>query len=97
MAIKYIQDVFPKTYYGHEEEYSYFDGTKIINIDRVKDIPNDYYGWMGVPVTFLDFYNKSICPFRIFSLLRLKVGGGVQICALFNTTYDRGGMERSYE
>ena len=30
----------------------------MINIDRIKDIPGDYMGLIGVPITFLDSYNK---------------------------------------
>ena len=31
----------------------------VINIDKVKDIPADYPGLMGVPITFLDKYNPA--------------------------------------
>ena len=31
----------------------------VINVDRVKDIPTDYAGMMGVPITFLDKYNPA--------------------------------------
>lgn len=31
-----------------------FDGTRIINCDRVEDMPADWDGLMGVPLTFLD-------------------------------------------
>lgn len=30
-----------------------------INVDRVADIPADYPGPMGVPITFLDHYNAD--------------------------------------
>ena len=40
-----------------EREYKKFDNTDIINIDKTKDIPVDYTGLMGVPVTFLDKWN----------------------------------------
>ena len=30
-----------------------------ININRVKDIPKDYFGIMGVPISFLDKYNPT--------------------------------------
>lgn len=41
-----------------KEEYPRYDEYDAINVDRVKDIPMDYEGVMGVPVTFLDKY----CP-----------------------------------
>lgn len=30
-----------------------------ININRIKDIPDDYYGSMGVPVTIMDYWNEN--------------------------------------
>lgn len=41
-----------------EGEYKKFDNYDAINIDRIKDIPGDYMGLMGVPITFIDSYNK---------------------------------------
>ena len=32
---------------------------KAINIDRLENIPKDYFGWMGVPITFLDKFNRD--------------------------------------
>ena len=41
------------------EDYKRFnERPDIINIDRISDIPSDYDGLMGVPITFLDSYNK---------------------------------------
>ena len=40
------------------EEYPKYDNYDAINVDKVKDIPCDYDGVMGVPITFLDKY----CP-----------------------------------
>ena len=42
------------------EEYPVFDELpNIINVDKVKDIPTDYDGMIGVPITFLDKYNPE--------------------------------------
>lgn len=41
------------------EEYPQFDNYDAINVDRVSDIPMDYEGVMGVPITFLDKYNPD--------------------------------------
>ncbi len=41
------------------EEYLNYDNYKAINIDKVSDIPMDYKGIMGVPITFLDKYNPD--------------------------------------
>lgn len=39
------------------EEYPKYENYDAINVDRVSDIPCDYEGAMGVPITFLDKYN----------------------------------------
>ena len=46
-----------KTY--NEEEYPKYDHYDGINVDKTKDIPMDYKGNMGVPITFLDKYNPE--------------------------------------
>ena len=40
------------------EEYPKYENFDAINVDKVADIPMDYDGIMGVPITFLDKY----CP-----------------------------------
>lgn len=42
-----------------EERYPHYDNYAAINVDRVADIPVDYKGVMGVPITFLDKYNPD--------------------------------------
>lgn len=37
-----------------KSKYLFFDNYAALNVDRVKDIPKDYKGVMGVPITFLD-------------------------------------------
>lgn len=46
-----------KTY--SPEKYPKYDNYDAINVDRVADIPKDYYGVMGVPITFLNKYNPN--------------------------------------
>ena len=41
------------------EDYPRFDNYDAINVDKTSDIPCDYYGVMGVPITFLDKYNPD--------------------------------------
>ena len=41
------------------EEYPRYDNYNAINVDRTADIPEDYDGEMGVPITFLDKYNPD--------------------------------------
>lgn len=48
------------------EEYPKYENFDAINIDKTKDIPMDYSGFMGVPITFLDKYNPD--QFEIIGL-----------------------------
>lgn len=41
------------------EEYPKYDNYDAINVDKTADIPADYNGAMGVPITFLDKYNPE--------------------------------------
>ena len=41
------------------EEFPKYDNYDAINIDKTKDIPMDYDGIMGVPITFLDKFNPN--------------------------------------
>jgi len=45
---KYIPEEFPK-----------YDNYNAINVNKTKEIPMDYDGYMGVPITFLDKYNPE--------------------------------------
>lgn len=42
-----------------KEEYPKYDDYNAINVNRYIDIPMDYKGVMGVPVTFVDKYNPG--------------------------------------
>jgi hypothetical protein len=46
-----------KTY--SPQEYPKYDNYDAINVDATADIPRDYAGAMGVPITFLDKYNPE--------------------------------------
>ena len=41
------------------EEYPKYDNYNAINVNKVAEIPLDYAGIMGVPITFLDKYNPE--------------------------------------
>lgn len=41
------------------EEYPKYDNYDAINVNKVADIPCDYEGVIGVPITFLDKYNPD--------------------------------------
>ena len=53
------------------EKYPKYDNYDAINVDKVADIPCDYPGVMGVPLTFMDKY----CPEQ-FEIVGLAKRGG---------------------
>lgn len=61
---------FHKTY--NSQVYHKYENFDAINVDKVTDIPGDYEGVMGVPVTFLDKYNEE--QFEIIGLGISKSG-----------------------
>ena len=42
-----------------EDEYPTYDNYDAIHIRKVAEIPDDYYGVMGVPITFMDKYSPD--------------------------------------
>jgi len=48
-----------KKYVGNEDEYPLYDNYDGINVNRTIDIPQDYNGVMGVPITFLHKFNPD--------------------------------------
>ena len=51
-----------------EEEYPTYINYDAINVDKIADIPMDYAGNMGVPITFLDKFNPD--QFEIVGLAK---------------------------
>lgn len=49
---------YTKTY--NETDYPKYDNYDAIHVSKSKDIPIDYYGQMGVPVTFIDKHNPDV-------------------------------------
>ena len=41
------------------EEYPIYDNYDAINVNKYSEIPVDYEGVMGVPITFMDYYNPD--------------------------------------
>lgn len=58
-----------KKYFGNEDEYPKYDNYDAININKTKDIPSDYKGVMGVPITFLHKFNPEQ-----FELIKFRKG-----------------------
>ena len=58
-----------KVYNGNEEAYPVYDNCNGINVNKTKDIPKDYNGLMGVPITFLHRHNPDQ-----FEIVRFRKG-----------------------
>jgi hypothetical protein len=58
-----------KKYVGNESDYPKYDNFDAINIDKTQDIPMDYSGFMGVPITFLHKFNPEQ-----FELIKFRKG-----------------------
>ena len=58
----------------NEAEYPKYDNYDAINVDRVKEIPMDYAGYMGVPISFIRKYNPE--QFEILGITGLKGESG---------------------
>jgi len=59
--------ILVKKYGGNEKDYPKYDNYDAIEVDKIANIPKDYDGVMGVPVTFLVDYNPD--QFEIIGLI----------------------------
>ena len=68
-----------KTYLGNESKYPIYDNYDAINVNKTTEIPYDYAGVIGVPITFLHKFNPE--QFEIIKFRKgnddkdLSVGG----------------------
>ena len=60
-----------------KQEYPKFVNYDAINVDKVRDIPVDYDGVMGVPITFLDKHNPD--QFEIIDCNDIRTNSQVSI------------------
>lgn len=51
--------ILVKRYHGNEAAYPHYDNYDAIEVSKTQDIPMDYGGAMGVPITFLTKYNPD--------------------------------------
>lgn len=56
---RHIDIPLTKVYKDNEDKYPKYDNCNGINVNRTQDIPKDYPGLMGVPITFLHKYNPE--------------------------------------
>ena len=83
--------ILVKKYAGHEDEYPKYDNYDAIEVSKVADIPLDYDGVMGVPITFLDKYSPDQ-----FEIVGMAAGNTRATGFYFDVPYkphpeDRGG------
>ena len=60
------------------EEYRKYENMDAINVDKTSDIPMDYDGIMGVPITFMDKYNPTQFEIIGLGIANLGLECGVQ-------------------
>ena len=59
------------------EQYSHYDNYDAIEVDKTKEIPMDWGGIMGVPITFLDKHNPD--QFEIVGITKTWFGAATKI------------------
>ena len=70
------------------EEYPKYENYDAINVDKTSDIPQDYNGVIGVPITFLDKYNPEQ-----FEIVALGIVGSCDFtCEKRMEILDKNGM-----
>jgi len=83
------------TCHYNPDEYPRYENYDVIDVGRTKNIPIDYDGIMGVPITFLDKYNPN--QFEIVMLANGNARTNVPSKTLTKVNYrphseDRGGV-----
>ena len=51
--------VLTASYYANPDAYPHYDNYDGINVNRLTQIPKDYEGAMGVPITIINYYNPE--------------------------------------
>lgn len=59
LSIKKREEILISTETYTPEKYPKYENFDAINVNKTVDIPKDYDGMMGVPITFLNQYNPS--------------------------------------
>ena len=72
-----------RRYKGNEDKYPKYDNYDVIEVSKVADIPYDYEGVMGVPVTFLEKYNPN--QFEILGIANSARWIGYECLTLINS------------
>jgi hypothetical protein len=72
LAVQRHKEIIPLHKKYIPEKYPHYENYDAINVDTVIDIPCDYNGAIGVPVTFLDKYNPEQ-----FEIIALGITGSI--------------------
>ena len=73
------------------EEYPKYDNYDAINVDKISEIPCDYNGVMGVPITFMDKYNPEQFEIVGMAAVNSRAPGFYYNVCYHPHTEDRGG------
>lgn len=71
------------------EKYPQYDNYEAINIDKISLIPKDYYGVMGVPISYLAKHNS-----KQFILLGLAAGNSKKHKLYYTVPYNPSPLDR---
>lgn len=85
-------------YAQHETKYPMYDNLEAIEVGRTRDIPADWHGLMGVPITFLHKHNPK--QFQIVRFRKGDDGRDLRIdgkCPYFRIVIRRADIQRSPE
>lgn len=66
-----------------KEKYRRYDNYDAIEVSKVADIPMDYYGVMGVPITYIRYHGGTD-----FNIVGIASHGGDSKYDLFKPTID---------
>ncbi len=80
--LKTPQVILTKRYFGNEAEYPKYDNYDGINVNKTQDIPLDFKGVMGVPITFLHKFNPDQ-----FEIIKFRKGNDDKIGRVMDKLY----------
>ncbi len=86
--IKTKEIILSASYYDNPENYPKYVNYDAIEVGTVADIPEDYYGEMGVPITFMQKYNPK--QFEIIGS-SMQLGKPIKDCVESDAIYEKGG------
>ncbi len=69
MSKRHEDIILTKSYYEDQSYFPSYDNYKGINVNKTKDIPYDFEGHIGVPITFLHKFNP-----KQFEIIKFRKG-----------------------